>query len=194
MAHAEVVQQVARLPFPAEDGGSNPALRLHYETATASEVAPLLAAHHYLGPTKTARVAFAAWTPDNVMAACQVWRWPTARMLPNDGTWLELSRWCITPACPPNTGSSMMGWARRWIRRNMPTVHTLVSYSDASKGHNGGLYRASGWVHSPTHHTDRLHANGVGYPSGHGTWDGVTIQHPKDRWTTTIRQPRKQTA
>lgn len=28
---------------------------------------------------------------------------------------------------------------------------------------------------------------GKGYPSGHGSWDGVTQQSPKHRWTAQVR-------
>ena len=181
----EVAQVVARLPFQAEDGGSSPTLRLHVTTATAAEVNPLLSAEHYLGPVTAARLCFAAWA-DDVMVACQVWRWPTARMLPSDGTFLELSRWCIASHAEPNTGSRMMGYVRRWLRREMPDVSTLVSYSDPVHGHTGTLYRASGWDYTPTHHGERYDANGVGYPSGHGSWNGVDRMTPKHRWTVSL--------
>ena len=179
------VVQVARLPFQAGDGGANPTLRLHVSTATVAEVNVLLQAEHYLGPVTAARVCFAAFAQD-VMVACQVWRWPTARMLPSDGSWLELSRWCISRHAEPNTGSRMMGYVRRWLRRNMPDVSTLVSYSDPVHGHTGTLYRASGWVYTPTHHGERFDANGRGYPSGHGSWNGVEQMSPKHRWTVTL--------
>lgn len=178
MTDASVVQ-VARLPFQAGDGGANPTSALHFETATVAEVNPLLATAHYLGPSRAARVCFAGWV-DNDLVACQVWKWPTARLVPND--WLELTRWCLTPEAGKNAGSRMMGYARRWIRRNMPEVPTLVSYSDPGHGHTGGLYKASGWVYAPTHYGLRYDANGVGYPSGAGSWDGVTVQAPKHRW------------
>lgn len=180
------VVQVARLPFQAGDGGANPTPSLHLTTATVAEVNPLLSSSHYLGPVSSARFCFAGWS-DDLLVACQVWRWPTARMLPSDGSWLELSRWCLTPAAGSNAGSRMMGWVRRWLRRNAPTVSTLVSYSDPVHGHTGTLYRASGWTYTPTHHGDRYDANGKGYPSGHGSWDGVTQQSPKHRWTAQVR-------
>jgi len=182
MSRASVVQ-VARLPFQAGDSGANPTSALHFDTATVMEVNPLLASGHYLGSIRSARVCFAGWR-DNQLVACQVWRWPTARMVSTD--WLELARWCLTPEAGANAGSRMMGFARRWIRRNMPRVQTLVSYSDPSHGHTGTLYKASGWTYSPTHHGLRLDANGVGYPSGHGSWDGLTVQSPKHRWTVTL--------
>lgn len=187
MSHAVVVQQVARLPFPAEGGGSSPTPRLQFERVAVAETAPLLSTHHYLGPVNGGRFAFAGWV-DDVMVACQVYRHPTARMLAQDGSWLELSRWCLTSGAGKNAGSRMMRWVAGQLRRNAPEVRMLVSYSDPIHGHTGSLYRASGWVASPTHHTDRFHANGVGYPSGHGSWDGETRQSPKERWTFQLKE------
>jgi hypothetical protein len=139
----------------------------------------LLSSHHYLGPARSCRVAYAGWV-DGVMVCAQVYRHPTSRMLPHD-TWLELSRWCITPDAGKNAGSRMMGWAKRQLRRSYPELTTLVSYSDPVHGHLGTLYRASGWVSNPTHHSEAFHRYG-GYPSGHGSWDGTHVSTPKDRW------------
>lgn len=175
------VQRVARLPFQAEGDGSSPIPRLHFTTATAAEVASLLASEHYLGPIYRASYAFAGWVDDELVAA-MVFAQPTARMLPADGSWLELVRWCLTPDAGKNAGSRMMAWVARYLRAHAPRVTTLVSYSDPSRGHTGALYRASGWTDDPTHHTLRFRANGRGYPSGHGSWDGVTVQSPKERW------------
>jgi hypothetical protein len=184
-SHAVVAQRVARLPFLAGGGGASPTPRLHFTPATVDEVNPLLSCEHYLGPVSSCRYAFAGWVDDELVA-CQVWRWPTARMLPSDGSWLELSRWCLTPDAGRNAGSRMMAWAARWLRRNASGVTTLVSYSDPVHGHTGALYKASGWAYTPTHHGDRYDANGVGYPSGHGSWDGETVQSPKHRWTRQV--------
>lgn len=68
----------------------------------------------------------------------------------------------------------------------MPDVLVGVSYSDPTH-HTGGVYRASGWAEALTHHGERYRANGIGYPSGHGSWDGVTTQAPKIRWTYAFR-------
>lgn len=183
---AVVVQRVARLPFLAEGGGASPTPRLHLTTATADEVNPLLSVEHYLGPVSGARYCFAGWTDDELVA-CQAYRWPTARMLPSDGTWLELSRWCLTSDAGKNAGSRMMAWVARWLRRNAPGVTTLVSYSDPVHGHTGSLYKASGWTYAPTHHGERFDVDGTGYPSGHGSWDGITVATPKHRWTFELR-------
>ena len=167
--------QVARLPF-----GEEPQRSLQCELGTVAEANTLLAQHHYLGPISNSSLTVLGWR-DDLLCAAQVWKLPTARMLPADGSWMELARWCIGPLSQYNDGSRMMGWTRRWFRRHSPTVSTLVSYSDPAV-HDGSLYRASGWDLAPTHHTERLRANGVGYPSGHGSWDGHTVQRPKERW------------
>src|SRR5690606_37756509 len=145
---------VARLPLQGGGGGSSPTRRLHFTEDDLASVNMLLAAEHYLGPIRAARYVHAGWL-DDVLVAAMVWRWPTARMLPADGSWLELSRWCISSAAPKNTGSRMMGWAARTLRARAPQVETLVSYSDPSQGHVGALYKASGWIEAPTHHTLR---------------------------------------
>lgn len=171
---AVVAQRVARLPFQAGGDGSRPIPRLHFTTVGVPEVAPLLSAEHYLGPVRSGRYAFAGWVDDALVAA-MVYRWPTARHLPNDGTWLELVRWCLTPTAGENAGSRMDRWVRSWLRQNAPNVTTLVSYSDPSAGHTGALYRACGWKWAPTWH--RLRPP----PSGNGSW-GHGNESVKDRW------------
>lgn len=178
---------VARLSFTEPDGV------LRFEPIGVDETAPLLAAEHYLGPARSGSFAIAGWLDDELVAA-MVYRPPTARLLPADGTWIELSRWCLTPAAGKNAGSRMMGFARRYLRRTLHTVRTIVSYSDPSQGHTGALYRASGWTYAPTHHSLRFALDGTGYPSGHGTWDGATVQAPKDRWLYALRRDPQRAA
>jgi hypothetical protein len=186
MTRAVVVQRVARLPFPAEGGGASPTPRLQFTSATVAEVNPLLATDHYLGPIAGDLQSFAGWVDDELVA-CQVWRWPTARMLPSDGTMIELSRWCLTAEAGPNAGSRMMRWVRTQLRRLYPTVELGVSYSDPIHGHTGALYKASGWTYAPTHIGRRYDRDGIGYPSGNGSWDGVIRSTSKHRWLYQIQ-------
>lgn len=179
MNSAVVVQRVARLPFQGVDGGSSPTPRLHFTTARASEIAPLLSTEHYLGPIGNSKVSFAGWV-ENELVAAMSFRQPTAKYLPNDGTWWELTRWCLTPEAGKNAGSRMFGWVRRWLLRHRPELTTLVSYSDPSQGHTGTLYRACGWQWVPTWH--RLKPP----PSGNGSWNGE-VQSVKDRWMYPLR-------
>lgn len=147
---------------------------------TVDDVNPLLAARHYLGPrTGGASLVFGG-VLDNAYVAAQVWGNPTARHLPNDGSWLELQRWCLTPEAGAYAGSRMHAFVVRWLRRARPAVTTLVSYSDPSQGHTGALYRACNWFWAPTWH--RLRPP----PTGNGSWsDGQ--QSVKDRWIFPLR-------
>jgi len=154
---------------------------LTFEVGSLADANPLLVERHYLGPVGGAvRLVVVGWLGSEVVAA-MVWKLPTSRYLPSDGSWLELSRWCLTPEAGKNAGSRMHGWTARHIRRNCPTVTTLVSYSDPSHGHTGALYKACNWQWRPTWH--RLFPP----PSGGGSWDGITKQAPKDRWIFGLR-------
>ena len=140
------------------------------------QVAALLAEKHYLGPTRRGT----AWLDaDGAVVLAK----PTSRRLPQDGTWLELVRWCLTGG--KNAGSRQWRALRRAIHHAMPKVTTVVSYSDPSAGHTGALYKACGWIHAPTWH--RLRPP----PSGNGKWSDKA-ESVKDRWVYRIRSdPRR---
>ncbi len=129
-----------------------------------SMLSDTLSRKHYLGPTYRGT----GWLDD---FGCLVLTSPTSRHLP--AHWLELSRWCLRGE--PNDGSRQWSAVAAWLRRTRRTT-TVVSYSDPSVGHTGALYRACNWLWAPTWH--RI----CPPPSGGGTWDGVKIQAPKDRW------------
>lgn len=146
-----------------------------WRQGTIAEANRLLAAHHYLGPMKSGRLVVVGEDGQGTPVAAQVWRHPTSRNLPKDGTWLELSRWVLTPAAGESAGS-------RCHRASVPIlrgagVTTVVSYSDPSVGHTGSLYRACNWLWAPTWH--RLRPP----PTGNGNWGkGGGPQAVKDRW------------
>ena len=122
---------------------------------------------HYLGAT---RRGF-AWSDEfGVLVLAK----PTSRRLPQDGTWLELVRWCLEGL--PNGGSQQWAKVSRCLRDEEPQVTTVVSYSDPSVGHTGALYKACNWTWAPTWH--RLYPP----PSGNGSWREGEPQSVKDRW------------
>lgn len=136
-----------------------------------AEASPILAEHHYLGPTRrgTAYIDHAGLI---VVAA------PTGRRLPTD--WLEITRWCIIDRTK-NAGSSQFGRFIRALRQRRPDVTTLVSYSDPSAGHDGALYRACNWIWAPTWH--RLRPP----PTGNGSWTDGKPESVKDRWVFLLK-------
>lgn len=133
-------------------------------------VADTLRRRHYLGPATRGR----AYEDEYGVIVLGK---PTSRRLPQDGSWLELSRWCLFGI--KNGGSRQ--WARvvRLLKRE--AVTTVVSYSDPSVGHTGALYRACNWLWAPTWH--RLRPP----PSGNGRWSQGKLESVKDRWIFELR-------
>lgn len=131
-----------------------------------SETHQILTEHHYLGPTKTAKLA---WRDD---AGVIVFGAPRSRGVPKE--WLEVVRWCLVG--PPNSGTQQWARAVRELRGAFPRCKTIISYSDPSQGHDGALYRACNWLWAPT--WLRLRPP----PTGNGSWDRQKQQAVKDRW------------
>jgi len=145
---------------------------------SSKSVAPFLARLHYLGPVTRGF----CWSDEyGVLVLAK----PTSRRLPQDGTWLELVRWCLIGE--KNGGSRQWSKVVKALRIEVPQVTTAISYSDPSAGHTGALYKACNWQWKPTWH--RLRPP----PSGNGSWGGGKAQAVKDRWAYPIRQdPRRE--
>ena len=63
-------------------------------------------------------------------------------------TW-ELARLWLDKKVPRNGESFVIGRALRYVRREHPTVCTVVSFADPKHGHGGTIYRASNWRAHP---------------------------------------------
>lgn len=138
----------------------------------AEEVAQYLTKRHYLGPS---RRGF-AWRDEYGVI---IFAKPTSRRLPQDGTWLELVRWCLRGY--KNDGSRQWAKVARYLKQCKPEVTTVVSYSDPSVGHTGALYKSCNWVWAPT--WLRLRPP----PTGNGRWKSEKVQAVKDRWIFRFR-------
>lgn len=140
-------------------------------------VADYLDQHHYLGKATRGFV----WSDEFGVV---VFAKPTSRRLPSDGSWLELTRWCLVGT--KNGGSRQWARVRRHIQTTYPEVTTIVSYSDPSVGHSGSLYKACNWRWAPTWH--RLRPP----PSGNGRWTASDkVESVKDRWYFPLRSDER---
>ena len=74
-----------------------------------------------------------------------------------------------------------------WLKRERPTVSTIVSFSDPSVGLTGALYRACNWRYALTWHALRPP------PTGNGSWtEAGNPQAVKHRWVYALRaDPRR---
>ncbi|HEV3437429.1 MAG TPA: hypothetical protein VG122_08720 [Gemmata sp.] len=140
----------ARLPAQAGGGGSTltSALSLRFETIDLHAALSLNRLWHSHLPHLDKRVAAwlcygAKW--DDRYHATAIWSLPVARLLPQDGSCLELRRFAIAPGSPKNAASRMLGWMVRDIAWRCPAVRRLVSYQDCDV-HTGTIYKASGWT------------------------------------------------
>jgi hypothetical protein len=167
----------ARLSSQAGRGSSTltSALSLRFETIDLHTAISLNSLWHSQLPQLDKRVA--AWLC--YVAKCQdlyfasaVWSLPVARLLPQDGSCLELRRFALAPETPRNSASRMLGWMVRDIARRRPSVKRLVSYQDCDV-HKGTIYKASGWIPTPT-------------PSG-GDWNHPNRRRTARRIQTKVR-------
>jgi hypothetical protein len=143
----------AYLPGPAGGGSSTltSALSLWFETVDLSTALEFNRLWHSQLPRLDRRVA--AWlcygaSDNGQYRAIAVWSLPVARLLPQDGSCLELRRFAIALGCPKNTASRMLGWMVRDLGRRRPAARRLVSYQDCNV-HTGTIYKASGWSPTP---------------------------------------------
>jgi hypothetical protein len=135
----------ARLPFPAERGGSIPTKALHFCEITSQHAQKLVRqwhrTHPIIGAVNTMKVCYGA-SFNGVLYAAAMWSNPVARMLPQN-TWLELRRLAIANDAPKNTATRMLAWMERDIRRRWSGIECLLSYQNCEE-HDGTIYRAKG--------------------------------------------------
>jgi hypothetical protein len=170
----------ARLPDRAGRGSSTltSALSLRFETIDLHTALQLNGLWHSRLPQLDRRVAswlcYGARCEDRYIAAA-VWSLPVARLLPQDGSCLELRRFALAPTTPRNSASRMLGWMVHDIARRRPQVQRLVSYQDREV-HKGTIYKASGWTPTPA-------------PKG-GEWNNTSRRRTANRIKTKVRWER----
>lgn len=115
---------------------------------------------------------------DGLFYAVAIWTNPSAAKLPQR-TWLMLKRWAIADDSPPppNTVSRMEMWMVRDIRKQLPEVEMLVSYSDPET-HDGAIYKACNWKEGET--TKRT----IGSKQWHNRERGNVSQNKACEWVT----------
>lgn len=135
---------------------------------------------HYLRSTPPGYVAVIEFNEGRERVGAMMLGRPAARSLSTDPPRiLELTRVYFVDEAPKNTESRGLSMMRRHVRTWFPSIRLLISYSDPSQGHGGGIYEADGWA--PFGMT--THKSGYGWRSRpNRKADPVT---PKQRWLRT---------
>jgi hypothetical protein len=137
---------VARQLFQVERDGSIPISALRFEECSRSFFQTQNRLWHsrlpIIGAINTLKECFRASCGGECYAVA-AWSNPVARALPQQA-WLELRRFAISDDAPANTGSKMLAWMAREVRRRRPEVERLISYQDCEV-HSGTIYLAAGW-------------------------------------------------
>jgi hypothetical protein len=178
--------------FQVEDGGSIPTspLQLTFDTCSVHLACALNAKWHSRFPiiewSNVVRnkdyVCFVAKF-DGTFLATAIWSSPiAANRLKCGNQMLELRRMAIANECPPNTASRMLGYMRRWIKKEMPHIATLISYQD-TEAHAGTIYKASGWSIGGS--------SNLRWDSGNRKRNAPQSTASKVRWESKLREPIK---
>lgn len=104
---------------------------------------------------------------------CLVGR-PTARALPQDGSWGEVTRLWLDPRCPYGTASLVLRHAIETARTR--GLDVLISYHDRTR-HSGCVYRKAGMRRWGT-----TTPSAKGWASRGGRMSGALEATPKRRW------------
>ena len=143
---------VERQLFQDEDSGSIPtsALHLHFREIGSATAAKAYSQWHYLGDQNfLSQINFGAYWQGKMEGAITFGS-PNATDLAGywdrntQGEWWEIKRLVMSPLCPKNSESRFIAITIKMLRK-MAIVKGIVTYADDGQGHQGAIYKASGF-------------------------------------------------
>lgn len=125
-----------------------PALQLHVRRIPWHIAQGFVREHHYLHMAPImCSPSFGVFASDALLASLVgviVYGKPASASEDQDTT-LELRRMVILDVTERNAESRCIGYTVRWLRKHRPEITRLIAYADPSAGHEGTIYKASGW-------------------------------------------------
>lgn len=115
------------------------------EPCTSTELDRWIAERHYLRSVP-AGARLRLWVLDikGRRIGAMLWGRPTARSIDRE-TVLELTRMVLVDDTEPYAESRALALARKHIRKHLPCIKGLLSYSSTGQQHAGTVYKADGW-------------------------------------------------
>ena len=115
------------------------------EECHSTELDKYIIEHHYLHSVPAGAI-LRLWIKDdaNNIIGAMMWGRPTARTY-NQTRILELTRLHMIDDTEPNAESKALGMARKRIRKRLPKVKGLITYTSTGENHSGVIFEADGW-------------------------------------------------
>lgn len=118
---------------------------IRLEICHTTDIDQWIIERHYLHSVPAgARLRMAFKDKDGRLLGAMLWGRPTARELDQYGI-LELTRMVFEDDTARFVESHCLGLARKHIRKHMPDIKGLVTYTDKGMGHEGIACQADGW-------------------------------------------------
>lgn len=118
---------------------------MRLELSRSTELDKWIAERHYLQSTPPG-AQLRLWVVDDngIRIGAMMWGRPTSRNL-DQASVLELTRMFLIDNNESFAESKALSMARKHIRKHLPSIKGLISYSSIGHGHEGTIYRADGW-------------------------------------------------
>lgn len=118
---------------------------MRIEESHKTDIDTYIIEHHYLH-SAPAGARLRLWVKDDSgsIIGAMMWGRPTARTYDYSRI-LELTRLYLVDDTERCMESKAIGMARKYIRKHLPEIHGLISYSSTGEGHRGTIYLADGW-------------------------------------------------
>lgn len=139
--------------FQGEDGGSSPTspLQLRFKEIRHDTALSAYKLWHYLGGTNfISKMNFGAYS-NGLLCGAISYGPPNATDLKGywdrntQMNWWEIKRLAMSPICPKNSESRMIGVSLRLLKQKM-IVRGVVTYADTAQKHEGTIYKATGFL------------------------------------------------
>ena len=130
------------------DGSTIKARHIQFEPCDVSDIRSFVEANHYSRNINGVHITccFKATYNGCLVGAMLFGQMATTawkKFADEEQKVLELRRLVFLDEAGRNSESRFVGFAIRWIKKNLPTVEVIVSYADPKYGHSGVIYRAS---------------------------------------------------
>jgi hypothetical protein len=116
------------------------------EQCHTTELDKYISTNHYLKSVPAgAKLRLYVKDDNNNIIGAMMWGRPTASTYDKDKL-LELTRFYMIDETEHCAESKALSMARKLIRKELPQVMGLLSYSSTGEQHKGTIYEADGWV------------------------------------------------